>query len=90
VEGYPSKKLTIKAKLPKSPFFIIGDEYEAVMKDGRKVKAGDIMPGDTVVLPMPLFPGASMDLDCVIVKVEQGPPVPKPAGIGCFYVKEEG
>ena len=87
---YPSRKLTIKAKLPKSPFFIVGSEYEIAMKDGRTVKAKDIMPGDAVVLPMLLLPGISMDMSCVIVKVEPGPPILKPAGIGCFYVKSHG
>ena len=80
-------KIKIKKRLPNNPFFIITEDYDVKMQNGKKVKASDLLPGDHVILPLPFFPGTNMDLDCTIISIEKGPIVKQSNRIGCFYIK---
>ena len=79
-------EIKIKEKMIGNPIILASEGHE-VLIDKKMIKIQDLCPGDKMVLPIPLLPGMSTDMEMTIMEVTETDYTTSTTGFGFFQKK---
>jgi len=84
--SYKVLKLELKENLPGNPTLLVGANQEIKLCSGKVVKASDLLPGDLIIIKIPLLPGVDIDVETVVLSISETE-LTSASGLGIRWVK---